>query len=131
MSKLTDELSARLKIHNPYFFARHAGVPGFVGYRTAHAHAMGYSDRRGEVVEFVEPSTYQTTEFRERGRDHVEERRKCIAAAQAEGAKRWGVTEWKQTPWPNAWISAEGYAKVMDELKAHRKKHPTYPTEES
>lgn len=130
MSKLTDELYERLRITNPYDFARRAGVPGYIQYKSAHAHAFGYTDRRGEVVEFV-GSRHRATPFRERGGNHVEERSKCIAAAQAEGSKRWGVTEWKLMPWRNAWISVEGYAKVMDELKAHRTAHPALPAEES
>lgn len=125
MSKLTDELHEYLKISNAFEFARLGGAPGYVSYSTRHTHALGYSDRRGQVHTFVKAdgrgSSYTTTAYRPRAAGSTaDEKKACIEMALQAAREKFGIQEWKRSPWPNDWVPAETYDAVMLRLKTIR-----------
>lgn len=125
MSKLTDELYEYLKITNAYEFAKRGGAPGYVSYSAHHSHAIGSGDRRGQVHTFVKAasrgSSYTTENYRPQAAGSAAEKKKaCVEMALQAAREKFGIQEWKRSPWLDDWVPVEAYDAVMLRLKTIR-----------
>lgn len=118
MSKLTERLDEALGIHNEYDFARVGEAETWIDYRTGHAHAQGYSNRRA-VVHFVRDGKRLKKVIRERGGSAADDREACVQAAFAFVSKALDLEiEWVAGPFLNSWMPRDVRERVMAKLKA-------------
>jgi hypothetical protein len=122
VSRLREELARLLQIGSPMEFARRGDAPGYIAYATYNHEKPSRPDRRATLVTFAPARTFHTEHFRaSSARDAAAEKRACLRLAGDVAEERFNIPEWRQSPWPDAWVPAEAYNKVMAELKAARK----------
>jgi Zn ribbon nucleic-acid-binding protein len=120
VSKFTDDARKALGVSNEIHIAQRYDCVT-VGYTTAHAHAISYSDRHATTYRYVDGKRRQK-EFRARSAPTaVEERRQCVEQAKVWASEQFEIAEWVPTGFPNSWMPKDAKDRMTADLKAWRK----------